>query len=89
MLTLPDNHFEDCAEDTTSITIKHAVWVCAALCALVLVALTPRSALAVQTAFASPAIAVKEDYAAGFALLAYSARHQAQAHRTISGVIAE
>ena len=37
-----------------SITIKQAVWVCAALCALVLVALTPRSAAA-QTAFASPA----------------------------------
>ena len=54
MITLPDNHFEDCAEETMSITIKQAVWVCAALCALVLVALTPRSAVA-QTAFASPA----------------------------------
>ena len=64
MITLPDNHFEDCAEETMSITIKQAVWVCAALCALVLVALTPRYAAA-QTAFASPAATTTATTTAG------------------------
>ena len=58
MITLPDHHLEDCAEETMSITIKHAVWLCATLCALVLAALTPRSALAAQTTFASPAAGI-------------------------------
>ena len=40
----------DDPQEPTCITIKHTIWLCAVLCALVLLALTPRLARAAQDA---------------------------------------